>query len=231
MKKQKRLSLVKLEEILNSVNGEYFQFTQKFDRTILGLICNLHSYLITNVNRNNSKSERNGEFGLYGNQAFLPFIYLLSIIKPKRVLDCGAGIGAFNLIAGDLLWSLGIRVNFHGYENHLHYVDRRVSNIIHKDLFSITDKEIKDIDVFYFWEPIRDREMANAFFDKLRFNMKNPQWVICRSSHFRSYLKERKIKFLEFNDYVIATNISTCPDTLNKHKKVASVTHGDLTTH
>lgn len=137
-----------------------------------------------NIKNNNNidytvKTGKNkGQYGYYVSKYCGCLAVLMKRLQLTSLLDLGSGPGLIlNPIKRNIPNSKCV-----GYEieNDLVNIGNCISRlpILKKDILKITQEDIKDFQVIYFWEPLRDQQLAKRFVKNLS-KIVVPNQVIC----------------------------------------------------
>ena len=141
-----------------------------------------------------------GQYGYYISEYCGSLVILMKRLKLKSLLDLGSGPGLIlNPIKRNVPHSRCV-----GYEieEELVNIGNSISYlpILRKDILKITKEDIKDFQVIYFWEPLKDEVLAKKFVENLS-KIVIPNQIICyKPAGFIYNFLRQNSKFTEIKD-------------------------------
>lgn len=125
--------------------------------------------------------KENGEWGYYISHNPFAIIYYMQQNNLKSIVDLGSGAG----ILLQILRGYGFSIKGFEIEDSLIKVATKLlgKNITHKkDILTLTEEDVKDSEVLYFWEPVAEDELAKKFVENLVNILSPTQTVLYYSS-------------------------------------------------
>jgi len=126
-------------------------------------------------------------------------IQILKTLKPNNLIDLGCGPGNIVYLADLILPKKSIGLDF--YEGYIK-IGKETNpelNLIYKDFFTLTRKDIRGIDIIYMYEPITRHEIQLELL-KFLYNIMRKDQIILYKVDSMTYEKINLLRAL-FNKY------------------------------
>lgn len=133
------------------------------------------------VTAEGSISKRGTNYGYYRTKD-LSALVEITLFRPKKVVDLGSGLGEFMMDIKELA-----NIEVHGFELDTILAKNAVIPTTQKDILTISEDDLKDADLIYFWQPLIDPDMILKFWRNLS-HIKN-KIVLCRPGDMIRYIR------------------------------------------
>lgn len=123
----------------------------------------------------------NTNFGYYRTKDISALVEI-TLFRPKKVVDLGSGLGEFMMDLKELA-----NIEVHGFELDPILAKNAVIPTTKKDILTISEDDLKDADLIYFWQPLIDKEMILKFWRNL--SRIKSKIVLCRPGDMSAYVR------------------------------------------
>lgn len=162
------------------------------------------------------------EFGYYISPNISSIYITIQRLGIKSLLDLGAGVGvilaAMNQLKG-INWCEGV-------ENEQCLIDVAFpnANVRKGDVLKLTEEDVTKYDCLYFWDPIKNTQMAEQFADNIRNIIRKDQYIIAKQWLYMlpAILDRHNFDFIEcYSHYVLKLSDNVEEKTKIKTKEVS----------